>query len=160
MKQVNWAGRAYKSTQVNWTKTQAQIYKLLGDLGIYEIRFTNLKDRFALEFLIQLEEGQKPRGVRIVVPVSYQGEDDKKRTQELNIVHRILFNHLKAKFVAIQSGLTEFDQEFMAHLVITDKAGNSTTVGEAILPGYSKAIESGENKDFKLLPEKRGGDKK
>lgn len=153
MKETNWATRAYKTTSVSWAKSQAAIYKILNDLGIYEVRFTNLKDKFALEFLVQLEEGQKPRGVRIVVPIKYHGEDEEKRTKELNIVHRILFNHLKAKFVAVQGGLTEFETEFMAHLVITDGRGNSRTMGEAMLPQYKKAIESGKGQDFKLLPE-------
>jgi hypothetical protein len=152
MKQVNWAGRAYKTTQVNWAKTQAQIYKILGELGIYEIRFTNMKNKFALEFLVQLVEGEKPRAVRVIVPIAYSGDNDKEREKELNIVQRILFNHLKAKFVAVQSGLTEFEQEFMAHLLITDKQGNSRTVGEMILPEYKKSIEEGKGKDFKLLP--------
>ena len=151
MKNINWAKKAYKSTQVNWAKTQAQIYKMLGELGIYEIRFTNLRNKFALEFLVQIEEGQKPRGVRIVVPIKYQGEDEKEREKELNIIHRILFNHLKAKFVSIQTGLTEFEKEFMAHLIITDKTGNSTTMGEMLLPQYRKGIEEGKNQDFKLL---------
>lgn len=156
MKQVNWAGKAYKSTQINWAKTQSAIYKMLGELGIYEIRFTNLKDKFALEFLVQLVEGEKPRAVRIIVPISYSGDNNVKREKELNIVHRILFNHLKAKFVAVQSGLTEFEQEFMAHLLITDKNGNSRTVGDMILPEFKKAIEEGKGKDFKLLPGPEG----
>jgi len=61
------------------------------------------------------------------------------------------FNHLKSKFVAIASGLSEFEEEFMSHLVITDKHGTSRTMGEALLPEYHKAIDSGENPDFKLL---------
>lgn len=145
-----WTQKAYKNTSVNWAKTQAGIYKLLGELGIYQIRFTNLKEKFALEFLIQLVEGEKPRAVRIVVPVKYTGDDEKKRTQELNIVHRVLFNHLKAKFIAIACGLTEFEQEFLAHLIITDKNGNSKTIGEMVLPEYNKGIEGGHI-DIKLL---------
>lgn len=39
----------------------------------------------------------------------------------------------------------------MAHLIITDKNGNSRTMGEALLPQYRDSIESGENKEFKLL---------
>jgi hypothetical protein len=39
----------------------------------------------------------------------------------------------------------------MAHLVITDKAGNSRTMGDALLPEYRKSIDSGDNPDFKLL---------
>ena len=152
MKQPNWIKKAYKSTQVNWAKSQSAIYKMLGELGIYEIRFTNLKDKFALEFLVRLEENEKPRGVRIIIPLQ-NPEDEVKRQKELNIVHRILFNHLKAKFIAIASGLTEFEQEFMAHLIITDKAGNSKTMGEILLPQYKKQIGEGKGGDFKLLPE-------
>jgi len=136
---------------VPWARTQSQIYKLLGELGIYQIRFTNLKNKFSLEFLIEMEREQKPRAVRVVVPIRYEGDDERKRDKELNIVHRILYSHLKAKFIAIGTGLTEIEQEFMAHLIITDRDGNSTTVGEALLPQYQKHIESGETKDFKLL---------
>lgn len=153
MKTPNWAKKAYTGTKVNWAKSQTQLYKMLGELGIYEIRFTNLKNKFALEFLVHLAEGKKPRAVRIVIPIQYNGDNEDKRTKELNIIHRVLLNHLKAKFVAINSGLTEFEQEFMAHLLITDKNGNSTTIGEMMLPQYRKAIESGSGKDFKLLPE-------
>lgn len=150
MKYPQWAKNAYKSTGVHWSKTQAQIYKLLGELGVYEIRFTNLKDKFALEFLISLGE-EKPRAVRIIVPVIHSTDDENRREKELNSIHRILFYHLKAKFVAVCAGLTEFEQEFMAHLVIQDNKGNSTTIGEMLLPQYKKAIESGEQKEFKLL---------
>jgi hypothetical protein len=152
MKQSNWTRRAYKTTSVNWAKSQSAIYKLLGELGIYEIRFTNLKNKFALEFLVQINQEEKPRAVRIIVPIKYAGEDQSKRERELNIVHRILFNHLKAKFIAIQTGLTEFEEEFMAHLVITDNKGNSRTIGETLLPQYKKAIDEGKGGDFKLLP--------
>jgi hypothetical protein len=69
----------------------------------------------------------------------------------IHITHRLLVAHIKAKFVAIGRGLTEFEQEFMAHLLITDKNGNSTTIGEALLPQYRHNIESGEDKAFRLL---------
>jgi len=148
----NFISKAYKSTSVNWAKSQSAIYKMLGELGIYEIRFTNLRNKFALEFLVRLEEGEKPRAVRIIVPIKYDGDNEDKRTKELNIIHRVLFNHLKAKFIAIQTGLTEFEEEFMAHLLIIDKQGNSKTIGEAMLPQYKKAIDEGKGEDFKLLP--------
>lgn len=159
MKLPNWVKNAYKGTDMHWSRSQPEIYKMLAELGIYQIRFTNMKDRFALEFLVETEGGEKPRAVRIVVPLKYHGDDEKQRTKELNIVHRILKNHLKAKFVAVGTGLNEFEQEFMAHLIITDKAGNSTTMGEALLPQYHKNIESGENRDFKLLDNGRNDEK-
>lgn len=150
MRTPNWIKNAYKSTDVHWSKSQTVIHRMLNELGVFDVRFTNLKDRFALEFLITVAEG-KPRAVRIVVPIVYKGDDEEKRQKELNTLHRILVAHLKAKFIAIGRGLTEFEQEFMSHLVITDKFGNSKTMGEALLPQYRQNIESGENKDFKLL---------
>jgi hypothetical protein len=151
IKRANWLKHAYKETKVNWAKTQAQIYKLLGELGIYQIRFTNLKQKFALEFVVEVVEGEKPRAVRIIVPLSTTGDDEAKRQKELNRVHRILFQHLKAKFMAVSTGLTEFDEEFMAHLLITDKDGNSTTMGNVLLPQYKDNLESGKNQEFKML---------
>lgn len=153
IKKPSWAQKAYQSTSVNWAKTQSAIYKMLGELGIYDIRFTNGKEKFMLEFLISIGEVYKPRAVRIITPLKYQGDDDKKRNQELNIVHRILFNRLKSKFVSVISGIVEFETEFMAELIITDKQGNSTTMGERLLPEYRKNIDEGKNGDFKLLGE-------
>lgn len=150
MNTPNWVKNAYQGTDVPWARSQGEIHKMLNELGIYDVRFTNVKDRFVLEFLVQLDEG-KPRAVRIVCPLPDVGQNEDKRTKALNIVHRMLVAHIKAKFVAIGRGLTEFEQEFMAHLVITDKFGNSRTMGEALLPQYRESIESGENKDFKLL---------
>ena len=141
---------AYKHTSVNWLKSQAYILKLLTSRGIYESRFTNLADRFVLEFRVVESGIVKPVAVRIVVPFQTK-TDDKNRDKELNALHRVLFYHLKAKFVAIESGLTEFMEEFMPHLIIVDKQGKDTTIGQALLPQYKQSLESGEHKEFKLL---------
>ena len=143
---------AYKSTSVNWAKSQTAIVKMLNARGIYDTRFTNLRERFAIEFMAALPEREKPIGVRILVPIQYQGDNEDKRQKELNVLHRILFYHLKAKFVAIDNGLTEFMEEFMPHLILMDKNGNSTTLGQMLLPQYAKSIESGKQPEFKLLP--------
>jgi len=65
-------------------------------------------------------------------------------------MHRVLFHHLKAKFTAIECGLTEFMEEFMPHLIIMDKNGNSTTMGQTLLPQYKESLESGKQKPFLL----------
>lgn len=149
--------KSYQGTKVNWAKSQTQIVKVLNERDIFESRFTNLEDRFVLEF--RVKESKKlvlgvglAQGiaVRIVVPF-HVINDPKKREAELNRLHRILLNHIKAKFVAIENGVTEFMEEFMPHLVIMDKTGNSTTMGQALLPQYKKQIESGEQKGFNLL---------
>ena len=152
--------RPYRNTKVNWARSQAAILKLLNSRGIFQTRFTNLENKFAVEFMAQLPDQEKPVGVRILVPINYTGDNEKKREQELNILHRVLFYHLKAKFTAIESNLTEFMEEFMPHLIIMDKNGNSTTLGQAILPQYKESLESGKQKDFKLLEEPKDKPKK
>lgn len=150
-KKPTWITGAYKTTEIYWGKSQAQIMTMLEQVGINQIRFTSMPDRFVLEFMAQFDERSVPKAVRIVVPLHTTPQDDSKvRNRELNIVHRILLNHLKAKFVAVGNGLTEFEQEFMSHLVITDKSGNSTTLGEALLPEYHKSIEDGSSPQFRL----------
>lgn len=151
MKTPHWVKSAYKNTDVHWGKTQTQIMTMLAELGIDQIRFTSLPDRFAIEFVAKETESSIPRGVRIVTPLKTKPSDEpRKRNNELNTVHRILLNHLKAKFVAIGTGVTEFEQEFMAHLIIKDKAGRDSTLGETMLPQYRKAMEGGDQ-EFKLL---------
>ena len=150
MKIPRWIKEAYRGTDVHWSRTQTQIYQMLNDLGIYDIRFTNIKYQFALEFLVTMKDGDKPRAVRILSPIRDVGESENKRTRELNIVHRMLLAHLKAKFLAVGRGLTELEQEFMAHLVIVDANGNSRTMGEALLPQYTKQIETGKPQNFLL----------
>lgn len=150
-KTPSWITGAYKGTVIYWAKTQAQIMEMLGSLGIDQIRFTNMPDRFALEFVVKLDEKSIPRAVRVVVPLATKSDDPTQRNRELNIIHRILLNHLKAKFVAIGNGLTEFEQEFMSHLVVNGKDGKSTTMGEAMLPQYRKGLENGDISELKLL---------
>lgn len=149
--------KSYQGTKVNWAKSQTQIVKELNNRDIYESRFTNLADKFVLEFRVQETKkiilgigAAKGITVRIVVPFQ-ASTDPKKRENELNRLHRILLNHIKAKFVAIENGVTEFMEEFMPHLVIMNRQGDSTTMGQALLPQYKKSIESGEQKDFNLL---------
>ncbi len=151
MKTANWISVAYKNTSVYWGKTQSQIMEMLAQVGVDQIRFTSMPDRFILEFMARLDERSIPKAVRIIIPLQTEKSDNPdKRNRELNIIHRILLNHLKAKFIAIGNGLTEFEQEFMSHLVITDKTGKSTTMGEMLLPQYEKNLEDQTTPRFLL----------
>lgn len=151
-KQPSWIKSAYKYTSVYWGKSQSQIIEMLTSLGIEQVRFTNIPDRFVLEFVVNLEERSVPRGVRIVTPLLTRPTDEpKKRNKELNTIHRILLNRLKSKFIGVATGVVEFEQEFMAHLIITDKDGRESTMGELLLPQYRESIDSGKNPEFKLL---------
>lgn len=140
--------KSYKKTKVSWVKTQMKIVKLLNSKKIFETRFTNIQDKFLLEFRVTTES--KPIAIRIIVPLRSQDTESKKE-QELNQMNRVLFHHLKAKFTAIECGLTEFMEEFMPHLIIMDKNGNSTTMGQTLLPQYNESLENGQQKPFNLL---------
>ena len=149
--------KSYEGTTVNWAKSQTQIVQLLNKQGIFESRFTNLEDKFVLEF--RVVESKKlilgigtAKGVTVRIVVPFKKEtDQKRRERELSRLHRVLLNHIKAKFVAIENGVTEFMEEFMPHLVIMNLQGDSTTMGQALLPQYKKQLENGEQKEFNLL---------
>lgn len=141
---------AYKQTTVHWAKSQGQIAALLEKNGVQDIRFTFLqsKNELICEFNYPSELDNKPvsYGIRIVIPI--ESSDDKLKNQ----IHRALFYYLKSKFEALNFGLVEFVKEFMPHLVITDKSGNTKAMHEVILPQYKKALISGKQTDIKMLP--------
>lgn len=47
---------------------------------------------------------------------------------------------IKAKLEAVESGITEFDDEFMAHIVLPD----GKTIGQVMRPQIAAAYDSGE----------------
>jgi hypothetical protein len=155
MKKSRWLTAAAKGTDIHWAKSQAEIARQLTELGMSAIRFTNQRDRFALEFVVTLPDREQPRAVRISVPLRTRSEDGNQREREANRLHRVLFHHLQSKFVAIAAGLSDFDEEFMPHLVLPDQHGHSRTLGEALLPAYRQAIDRGDKPAFQLWGEGR-----
>lgn len=57
---------------------------------------------------------------------------------------------IKAKLEAVESGITEFESEFLAHIMLPD----GSTVGQQTRPLIARAYESGEMP--KLLPALEG----
>lgn len=47
---------------------------------------------------------------------------------------------VKAKLEAVETGITTFEEEFMAHIVMP----NGRTIGESVLPQVESAIKSGK----------------
>ena len=56
---------------------------------------------------------------------------------------------IKAKLEAVESGITEFDEEFLAHIVLP----NGRTVGEFMVPQIASAYEHGEMPALLPAPE-------
>lgn len=153
--------RAYESTGVNFAQSQAQINKLLNEHDIYDIQYTTIsaetakqsgltmeRDTQAIMLVFQkhvkLPDGQSGNiPVRVVVP--------NVPPQRLNQYYRLLFWYVKSKFEAIDSGLVEFAEEFMAHLQITDKTGIGR-LWDRFKRNFYKTIGSGNMPDANLLP--------
>ena len=147
MKKLN----SYKNTSVNWAKSQAQIGKLLDQVGVRDVRFTFMQSQQSIicefNYPSELEGKAVTMGVRIVTKL----KESKNEEQEKNRVHRILFNKLKSRFLEIQEDTQEFVRVFMAGLIVFDKKGNSTTMAQVILPQYNKGLITGEQKDILMI---------
>lgn len=153
--------RAYEGTNVNFAVSQAQIGKLLNEHEIYDIQYTTISYATATASGLTMERGtsaimlvfQKHVSlgngqsgnipVRVVVP----NVDPAK----INQYYRLLFWYIKSKFEAIDSGLVEFAEEFMAHLQITDRTGVGR-LWDRFKRGFYKTISSGGMPDANLLP--------
>ena len=153
MKKTRWLTAASKGTDIHWSKSQREMSTKLTELGLSDIRFTKQRDRLVLEFCVTLPARETPHAVRMIVPLRAQSADETKWERDISRLHRVLFHHLQSKFVAIAAGLSDFDEEFMPHLVLTDQHGHSRTLGEALLPAYRQAIDSGDKADFQLWGE-------
>lgn len=143
--------KAYRKTTVPWGKSQADITKLLTKNDIHDVRFTFLNSRNELicefNYPCKIEGKAVNAGVRIVVPIPQTKDPEQSKNQ----IHRALFHYLKTKFEALEFGLVEFIQEFMPHLIVYDKNGNTSTMYQIIKPQYSRGLLTGEQGDIKML---------
>lgn len=154
--------KAYANTAINWGKSQADIMKLLEKYQITETRFTNLdystmknsgleveSDTFAimLEFfkVTALSTGLGGRvPIKIIIPNIPNNEKSK------NQAFRIFYWYLKTKFEAIDSGLVEFEEEFMPHIAL----GKGSPLGnmyQAFKKNMLPQIISGKSSDISLI---------
>lgn len=155
--------KSYKDTPVSWTVTQGQIVKMLSDRKIFDVQFTNVSaataersglkmqaNTIAIMLVFQKEE-QMPSGVSGMIPVRVIVPGVPTDNRSLNQHYRMLYWYLKTKFEAIDTGLVEFAEEFMAHLQIANR-GTFGRLWDKFRGGYYKAIETGQMPDANLLP--------
>jgi hypothetical protein len=84
----------------------------------------------------------KNRMIRFMLPMPDKAKfrSSDARAQETRRRWRALLLSIKAKLEAVQSGISEFDEEFMAHIVMPD----NRTVAEHSLPHIVQAYETGK----------------
>lgn len=138
-----------KTTQVPTHQSEVQIKKMLKKHGANGIMVAENEEMIAIQFAM------KNRQIRFIVPFPKTDDDDIKFTeggkirsqsarltaleQALRQRYRLLFLVVKAKLEAVDSGVVNFEEEFLAHTVMSD----GSTVGQWVRPQISKMYESG-----------------
>ena len=141
MKNKTFAEKAYKHTAVDFHTTQGKIVDMLAEINIHDVRITQHGEDYSIEFLVKMQQLESPRKVRMNVPFfSELGEGIRKSQQRKNTIFRVLYHHLKDKFVAVSNGLKEFEEEFLADLVIISN-GKEQRLGDVIVPRYKKQLK-------------------
>lgn len=156
------AFKAYANTSVNWGKSQADIMKLLAKYDIDEVRFTTLNAETVNQTGMQMEDntfailleffkttelstglgGKVP--IKIIIPNI--SDDEKQKNQAF----RIFYWYLKTKFEAIDSGLVEFEEEFMPHIAI-GKGNPLSNMYQVFKDKMLPQIVSGKSADIKMI---------
>ena len=151
-------GRYASQTSVSVSKSQFEIKELVTKYGADAFQLGETHDRAAImfamnrrqvKFMLPLPDRRDKefthhsRGAR-TEDAAYKSWDQACRSR-----WRALLLCIKAKLEAVKVGITEFDDEFMAHIVMPD----GQTVGQHIKPQISTAYETGNMPP--LLPDYR-----
>lgn len=145
-----------QDTSVSVEKTRAEIESLLSRSGATRFAYMTEEQRALIGFTLN------NRSIKFVLPLPDRKEKRfwqtparrRQRTeaeaykdweQACRSRWRALYLCIKAKLEACAIGITTFDEEFLAHFVLS----NGRTVGESIIPQLNSARATG----LKLLPE-------
>jgi len=140
--------RYAEHTNVSSDKSRAEIEKTLSRYGATSFLYGwmdakavlgfEMRDR-RVKFVLPMPDRsgltRTPTGrVRKPTAVDHEFEQAvKQRWRALALV-------IKAKLEAVESGITEFEEEFLAHIVMPD----GQTVGEKLLPNIESAYKTGD----------------
>lgn len=146
-----------ENTSVSVEKSRAEIERLITRYGATATAFMNTPGRTLIVF--------EAKGRRIVfeLPLPDISEERFTRTEERHILRppekrmalweqecrqkwRALALVIKAKLEAVESGITTFEDEFLAHIMMPD----GLTVGKHVKPTIAAAYASGQMQP--LLP--------
>jgi len=136
-----------KRTMVSVERSKAEIEKILMRYGATQFAYAT-KDKQAI-VLFQVQDKRVRFNLPLPAQEEYaQGKRGRKISQEMALKHweqacrekwRALALVIKAKLEAVDSGITVFEEEFLAHLV----TAGGHTVGERLLPELKDALDRG-----------------
>lgn len=118
-------------TVVPVDQSRREIEKTLERYGATAFAYGATPGRAMVEFVA---DERRVRFVVILPTTDKRGAD-----QETRRLWRALVLSIKAKLEVVESGISTFEEEFLAHVVLPD----GRTVGQATLPEVARAYETG-----------------
>ena len=143
--------RFAEQTSVPSDKSRAEIERTLSRYGASSFMYGTTQDRAIVAFEMA------GRRIKFDLPMPNRNADEFKLTPARRAVRnpeqqaaayeqavrqrwRALALVIKAKLEAVECGITEFEEEFLSHIVLP----GGHTVGELIIPQIARAYETGE----------------
>lgn len=121
-------GRFYaENTLVPVHRTRGEIEGLLRKAGATEFGFIAKSEMAQVAFRL------KGRMIRFSIPLDVKSKNPEKEERRR---WRALALSIKSKLVTVENGITTFDEEFLAHIVVP---GDNRTLGEALVPKIEEA---------------------
>lgn len=143
---------AYDTTSVSAAKSQDDIRKVLLKYGVTDNRFTECwPSGVSVEFnwlrrgddkVIRIRMVVSPDRKRMEATRKKYGESKtqaalRREDQERRRIYRLLYWRIKTKLEAVEHGIVEFEQEFLADIVLP----GGPTVWEEIKPKFDAYLE-------------------
>jgi len=139
---LTFSEKAYRYTRIDYGISQSKIQDMLNQIGITDIRFTKEGSDYMIEFIVKMRNDEYPRKVRMNVPFNSElGESIRRTEQRKNQIFRVLYWHLRDKFIAVQNGLKEFEEEFLSDLVVVSH-GKEVRLGDMLVPRYKEMLKN------------------
>ena len=133
-----------KNTKVNVGRSQAEIRKTLSAYKASGFAFAEQQGKAVIFFEM------KNRRIRFTFNLPVYGKwkmpktgyigGEKHCEQEERRLWRCALLAIKSKLECVESGITTFEQEFLAHMVLP----NNRTVGDEVLPQIEDSYASGQ----------------
>lgn len=139
-----------ENTNVSAHNSRAEIEKILQRYGadsfMYGWEITRAMVQFqangrTIRFIVDMPSQDDPEFTSTPTGRSRSiAQSEKAWEQGTRQIWRALALVIKAKLEAVDAGITEFDTEFLAHIILPD----GTSVGDWVLPAVAEAYESGD----------------
>lgn len=117
--------RYAKTTTVSPERSRMQIEKVLMNYGASGFAYMNRADKAMIAFVMN----ERQVIFKLPLPVEIDYRTKKQYEQAERQRWRALLLSIKSKLETVESGITSFEQEFMAHFTVR----GDVTVGEKVL---------------------------